>query len=338
MKRLKTLIALNEKPQIIEEQTPQLFSTAVKVKTHFSAISPGTERLIIAGSVGERRNLGYSAVGQVIEVGKDVVDLKVGDLVACYGGPYVHHATELVVPAILTAKIESSQPLIHYAFAAHGTIAIHAIRQAKLQFGESVIIIGLGVLGQMIAKICVAAAYDVYCYEPNEERATQFQQTITAHVFSDLREMERFIEHSTQMQGVDAVLLCAGGKYSETTNNSLKWVRKQGTIVIVGDVEPHFDRELMFGKEATITISRAGGPGRYDVQYEKMGCDYPYSYVRWTEGRNIKEFVRLVNNGLIDMSNFIQHIVPFHKSATIYDELQQNPQYLTAILSYEEEV
>ena len=330
---MKALQAHDGITKIVEIDQPEIFATGVLVETYYTAVSPGTERLLIEGSKQGVRQLGYSAVGKVKEVGKNVKTVQVGDMVACYGAPYVGHMEQLVVPETLVAKCSAGVLPQHASFAAHGTIAIHAIRQGQLQFGESVVIIGLGVLGQMIAKICAAASYDVICYEPNEKRAEMLKHTPGIEVFSDLMKMEQHLLDFTNGQGVDAVLLCAGGKHSETTPRSLQWVRKQGRIVIVGDVEPQFNREELFIKEAVVTISRAGGPGRYDNRYEKEAMDYPYHYVRWTEGRNLAAYIRLLERKAIDVSDFLQLQIPFESSAGVYDMLE-NSEALTAIIEY----
>ncbi len=330
---MKALQAHDGMTKLVEIEQPELFPSAVLVETRYTAVSPGTEKLLIEGSKEGVRQLGYSAVGVVKAIGQSVTAFQVGDVVACYGAPYVGHMELLAVPQTLVVKCPPNVALKHAAFAAHGTIAIHAIRQAQLQFGESIVVIGLGVLGQMIAKICAAASYDVICYEPNEKRASMLQHIAGIEVFSDLQQMEQHIEKFTNGQGVDAVLLCAGGKHSETTARSLEWVRKQGRIVIVGDVEPEFNREQLFAKEAIITISRAGGPGRYDARYEKEAIDYPYHYVRWTEGRNLAAYIRLLEREAIDVSDFVQLQIPFEQSASVYEKLVTS-EALTAVLDY----
>lgn len=333
MSNVKALQAHDGITKIVEIEQPELFPSAVFVETRYTAVSPGTERLLIEGSKEGIRQLGYSAVGVVKAIGEAVTAVQVGDVVACYGAPYVGHMEQLAVPQTLVAKCPPNVDLQHAAFAAHGTIAIHAIRQAQLQFGESVVVIGLGVLGQMIAKICAAASYDVICYEPNEKRALMLEHIAGIEVFSKLQQMEQHIETFTNGHGVDAVLLCAGGKHSETTARSLEWVRKQGRIVIVGDVEPEFNREQLFAKEAMITISRAGGPGRYDARYEKEAIDYPYHYVRWTEGRNLAAYIRLLERQAIDVADFVQLQIPFKQSASVYEKLVTSDA-LTAIIDY----
>ncbi|MEO4052552.1 zinc-binding alcohol dehydrogenase [Solibacillus sp. CAU 1738] len=332
---MKTIMAINGNVEVVKQQIPELAPAYVLVKTKYTAISPGTEMLLLGNSIDNSLRLGYSAVGEVVEVGEQVDNVEVGDIVACYGAPYVGHSSFLHVPKTLVAKVPAHIPMQNAAFAAHGTIAIHAIRKANLQFGESVAIVGLGVLGQMIAKICSAAAYEVIAYDKMAERAAMIDGHNGIKAFSTIEDFERAIADTTNGFGVDAVLLCAGGKRSETTRRSLSWIRKQGKVVIVGDVEPDFDREDMFSKEAEITISRAGGPGRYDPIYEQQAVDYPYGYIRWTEGRNLQEFIRLLANKRIDVAPFISSIESVDDAPLVYKNLMKNPQELTKLFIFE---
>ena len=201
-----------------------------------------------------------------------------------------------------------------------GAIAIHGLRIANLQFGETVVIVGLGVLGQLIAKIANAAAYNVIAYDLHESRVEMLQgENIKS--FSTIEEMEEAIRIETKSHGADAVLLCAGGKRSPLTQECLKWIRNKGKAVIVGDIEPDFPSDLMFAKEAELLISRAGGPGRYDKVYEKEAIDYPYEYVRWTEGRNVEEYIRLVKEKRIDVRPFITEVVEFDEAPHEFEKL-----------------
>ncbi|MFK4997043.1 hypothetical protein ACI2OX_04060 [Bacillus sp. N9] len=136
-----------------------------------------------------------------------------------------------------------------------------------------------------------------------------------------MEQMEEEVQSSTNNQGADAVLLCAGGKRSPLTYESLKWIRNKGKVIIVGDIEPEFPRDLMFSKEAEILISRAGGPGRYDPTYERDAIDYPYEFIRWTEGRNIAEYIRLVNEKRIDVQPLIKDEIGFDQVAEEFTEL-----------------
>ena len=331
---MKSIVASNGAVHILERENPTIKSSFLLIKTMFSAVSPGTEIGLVSISKDREISLGYSAVGIVEECGENVTDYRVGDIVACYGAPYVGHAEYLLVPTTLCAKVPMNVEPKIAALAGIGAIAIHALRVAKLEFGETVIVVGLGLLGQMIAKIANAAAYNVIALDVSEERVSMLQQDGISS-FSLMSNMENELMKATNNQGADAVLLCAGGKRSPLTHESLKWIRNQGKAVIVGDIEPDFPRELMFAKEAQILISRAGGPGRYDKQYELQAMDYPYGYVRWTEGRNVAEYLRLVDENRINVQTFITEIVDFNSAPQAYESLvTKQSQVLTKIISY----
>ncbi|MEH7236009.1 zinc-dependent alcohol dehydrogenase [Bacillus sp. JJ1562] len=319
---MKRIVAHNKKVEIIEDEIPSLEGkpSYILVKTLYSVISPGTELGMLSLSEERQVHLGYSAMGEVVECGPDITDVKKGDLVACYGAPYVHHDEYLRVPKTLYAKVPDSVNPKEAALGGLGAIAIHALRIANLQFGETVIIVGLGVLGQLIAKIANAAAYNVIAYDLHESRVAMLTKE-NIKSFSSVEEMEEAIQVETKSRGADAVLLCAGGKRSPLTHECLKWIRNKGKAVIVGDIEPDFPRNLMFGKEAQLLISRAGGPGRYDSVYEREAIDYPYEYVRWTEGRNLEEYIRLVKDKRIDVGPFISETVQFVDAPQEFEKL-----------------
>ncbi|QUG40230.1 zinc-binding alcohol dehydrogenase [Psychrobacillus sp. INOP01] len=331
---MKSIVASNGAVHILESESPVIKPSFLLIKTLFSAVSPGTEIGLVGNSKDRDITLGYSAVGIVEECGENVSNYRVGDLVACYGAPYVGHSEYLLVPTTLCAKVPPNVEPKQASLAGIGAIAIHALRVAKLEFGETVVVVGLGLLGQMIAKIANAAAFNVVALDIQEERVSMLQQE-GIRSFTSISEMEAEIIKSTQKQGADAVLLCAGGKRSTLTHQSLSWIKNQGKVVIVGDIEPDFPREIMFAKEAQILISRAGGPGRYDQRYELQAMDYPYGYVRWTEGRNVAEYLRLVNENRINVQPFITEIVDFDSAPLAYEDLiNKQSQILTSIIAY----
>lgn len=333
---MQAIVAIDKKVSIVDETKPEISSGFILMKTLYSSISPGTELSLIEASETGKKSLGYSAVGVVEELGTNVVGYNVGDIVACYGAPYVKHAEYLLVPVTLCAKVPTEMSAKEASLGGIGAIAIHALRVANLQFGESVIVVGLGLLGQMIAKIAQAAAYDVIAYDLSEDRTNMLKADHITTVLS-LTELESEIADKTGGYGVDAVLLCAGGKNSPLTSQSLEWIKKQGKVVIVGDIEPDFPRDLMFAKEAQILISRAGGPGRYDPTYERNAVDYPYGYVRWTEGRNVAEYIRLVNEGKINVQPFLRETIVFSEAPKAYDELvDKQSTVLTKVIEYGE--
>ncbi|OCA85867.1 alcohol dehydrogenase [Bacillus sp. FJAT-27225] len=333
---MKRIVARNKKVEIIEDAMPALDGkpSYVLIKTMYSVISPGTELAILSISENKQVHLGYSAMGEVVECGTDITDVKKGDLVACYGAPYVHHDEYLLVPKTLYAKVPESVDPKEAALGGLGAIAIHALRIANLQFGETVVIVGLGVLGQLIAKIAHAAALNVIAYDLSKSRVDMLKEE-TIQSFASIEEMEEAIQVGTKGHGADAVLLCAGGKRSPLTQECLKWIRKKGKAVIVGDIEPDFPRELMFSKEAELLISRAGGPGRYDTVYEREAIDYPYEYVRWTEGRNVEEYIRLIKEKRIDVEPFIKETVELEEAPKEFEKLfEKDSTTLTKLIHY----
>ncbi|MEH7380166.1 zinc-binding alcohol dehydrogenase [Bacillus sp. JJ1533] len=333
---MKRIVALNQKVEIIEDEVPSLEGkpSYILVKTLYSVISPGTELSMLSISENKQVHLGYSAMGEVVECGSDITDVKKGDLVACYGAPYVHHDEILRVPKTLYAKLPEHVDPKEAALGGLGAIAIHALRIANLQFGETAVIVGLGVLGQLIAKIANAAAYNVIAYDLHESRVEMLKEDNIKSV-ATVEELEEAIRVHTKSHGADAVLLCAGGKRSPLTYECLKWIRNKGKAVIVGDIEPDFPRDLMFGKEAQLLISRAGGPGRYDSVYEREAIDYPYEYVRWTEGRNLEEYIRLIKEKRIDVKPFISEVVEIVDAPQEFENLlNKESTTLTKIIKY----
>ncbi|KRG16803.1 zinc-dependent alcohol dehydrogenase [Lederbergia galactosidilytica] len=332
---MRKIVAKNQRIEIAQEEIPLLKPAYILVKTKYSVISPGTELGMIENSSDREVPLGYSAMGEVVECGEGINNVKKGDLVACYGAPYVHHGEYLLVPRTLYAKVPKTVEAKEAALAGIGAIAIHALRIAKLQFGETIVVVGLGMLGQMIAKIANAAAYHVIACDLYEERVTMLAHDKGIRAFSSMEQMEEEILRSTGGHGADAVLLCTGGKRSPLTYESLKWIRNKGKVVIVGDVEPDFPRNLMFGKEAELLISRAGGPGRYDEVYEKQAIDYPYGFVRWTEGRNIAEYIRLVDKRRIDVQPLLKTEIAFNDVLEEFAQLRnKKTSTLTKIIRY----
>jgi len=328
-------MAYNKTVHVVEGDIPELQPAYVKVKTLYSVISPGTERLTINNSESRHLSLGYSAVGVIETVGSRVTKFEMGDIVACYGAPYVHHQEILCVPETLCARVPEGMDLKKAALAGLGAIAIHALRIAKLQFGETVVVVGLGFLGQLITKIANASAYNVIAYDIHKARADMLKNDKNIKSFATLEAMEAAIQADTHNNGADAVLLCAGGKRSPLTGQSLSWICHKGKVVIVGDVEPDFPRGPMFDKEAEILISRAGGPGRYDSIYESEAIDYPYGLVRWTEGRNMEAYLDLLSKERINVSGFITEEIAFENILEGYEDvLDSESSVLTKLINY----
>lgn len=331
---MKAVTTQYGKVNVAEIESPSLPAGHVRIRTEYSAISPGTEMTFIHSRSEQPAVIGYSAVGIITEIGEQVAGRQVGQRVACYGAPFVRHAEELAVPSNLTAPVPESVRPEEAAFAGLGAIAIHALRVADLRFGESVVVVGLGILGQIISQIASAAAYQVIGYDLNKDRAATMKRHI-GHVYNNQEELERSIPSVIGGHGADSVILCAGGPGEELINSSMQWIRDRGKIVIVGDLTMNFARGLMFGKEAQVLISRAGGPGRYDAGYEIENKDYPIGYVRWTEGRNIAEFIRLLEEKRIFMEPLISRIVPIDQAQDAYDQYGPSSTIMGTVFKYD---
>lgn len=331
---MKAIAAQHGKVVIANLDRPSLPAGHVRIRTEYSAISPGTEMTMIKNSTDHQIVIGYSAVGIIVELGEQVSGLAVGQRVACYGAPYVRHAEELAVPSNLTAIVPDHVSPEEAAFAGLGAIAIHALRIADLRFGESAVVVGLGILGQIIAQISSAAANQVLGFDLNKDRVAGMQKYMN-HVYDNQDELERQILTTTGGHGADSVILCAGGNGEELINSSLKWIRDKGKIVIVGDLTMKFSRELMFGKEAQVLISRAGGPGRYDKGYELENKDYPVGFVRWTEGRNVAEYIRLLAEQRISIKPLISRVVPIDSVEEAYDQYGPSSSIMGTVFKYD---
>jgi threonine dehydrogenase-like Zn-dependent dehydrogenase len=302
----------------IEVAEPELLAGQVLIRTEYSAISPGTEMTMAKGSRDIPVGLGYSAVGIIERVGEAVTALHPGQRVACYGGPYVRHAELLAVPVNLTALVPEQVSPEEAAFAGLGAIAIHALRTADLRFGESAVIVGLGILGNITAQTAAAAACLTLGFDLNAGRAAFLRQCGVSRAYDNQEDLEDGLTEATGGSGADSVLLCASGNGEELMNSSFSWIRDRGKVVVVGDLTTEFSRGKMFGKEAQVLISRAGGPGRYDAQYERDNIDYPLGYVRWTEGRNTREYIRLLAEKRICVRPLISGIFPIDRAEEAY--------------------
>lgn len=331
---MKAVVSHEGSIRMADVPDPLLEEGFVLVQTEYSAISPGTELMMNGHYYAAPTILGYSASGVVRKVGKDA-RLEVGQRVACYGAPYVKHAEWLAVPKHLAVPVPDSVTLKEASTVGLGAIAVHALRQASLQFGESVLLIGAGILGQLTAQIARAAGYRVIVHDLLEARCRKAEELGIRHVCRSAEEVEKTIGLLTDGQGVDAVLLCAGGKSGELMDQSLEWIRDRGKVLVVGDLKMDFSRERLFAKEAQVLISRAGGPGRYDPLYEKGGLDYPIGYVRWTEGRNMAEYIRLMAEGDIRVEPLITDVYPIEQCSAAFRRYAEAPHdILGAVLEY----
>lgn len=332
---MKAIINHKGQVKVSDEPLPQLQNKFVLVKSMYSAISPGTELTAIRRMPENQASLGYSAAGIAVKVGAEVEGIQPGQQVACYGGPYVKHAEYLLVPKHLVVPVPDTVSLMDASTVGLGAIAIHALRQADLKFGESLVLIGLGILGQIMARIANAACLRVIAFDILPERREALSGIEGIRVCSSMEDIGREAREINPGSGVDCVIHCAAGRQMQLLDESFNWIRDRGKILIVGDMYMEFTRSKMFHKEAQVLISRAAGPGRYDQWYERDGNDYPLGYVRWTEERNLAEYIRLLAERRIDVSRLITDQVTINDAWKVYEKYKNNPaDLLGAVISY----
>lgn len=332
---MKAVVSQEGQIRMTDVRTPVIEDGFVLVETEYSAISPGTEMMMNGLQRTHQIVLGYSAAGVIRTRGKGMEHWPEGLRVACYGGPYAKHAEWPLMPQHLMVPIPDHISSEEASTVGLGAIAIHALRQVLLQFGETLVLIGAGILGQLIAQIARAAGCRVIVYDLLAERCEVAESLGIRHIATSPAQVEEHLVNLTADMGADAVIVCAGGKTGELIDQALKWVRDRGKVLLVGDIKPDFSRELMFGKEAQVLISRAGGPGRYDPVYEQQGVDYPYGYVRWTEGRNMAEYIRLISEGDIQVKPLISAVFPVERCEEAFRRYAEDPvDLLGAVLAY----
>jgi len=280
--------------------------------------------------------LGYSSAGTVIAVGEGLDGFKPGDRVACAGGGYAVHAEYELVPQNLMAKIPDNVDFESAAFATLGAIALHGFRLAQPQVGERVAIIGLGLLGLLSVGIARAAGCSVFGIDLDPVRVKLAQQMGVQAVSRD--GAEEAGRGFSQGRGFDTVLICADTASNDPIELAGQLARDRGTVVAVGAVGLEIPRKIYYEKEIPLLISRSYGPGRYDPAYEENGQDYPFGYIRWTEGRNLEAVVELIGSGKLDVQSLITHRFPIESAAKAYEMIsgKATEHFLGVVITYAE--
>jgi predicted dehydrogenase/threonine dehydrogenase-like Zn-dependent dehydrogenase len=263
--------------------------------------------------------LGYSAAGVVLAVGTRARGVAVGDRVAVGGGDHAVHAEIDRVPANLCVPLPEEVSFEEGCFACVGSIALHGVRQAQVSLGERVAVIGLGLVGQLTGLLlraagCTVVGIDLDAGLLDDARAIgAADYCLPRSALGDVVPREA--------EGCDAVILTAATSSNDPVELAPRLCRDRGRVVIVGDVGLQIPRAPYYEKEIDLRLSRSYGPGRYDQAYEEHGQDYPIGYVRWTEGRNMKAIVELIDAGRLPVERLITARVPVEEAATAYERL-----------------
>ncbi len=284
-------------------------------------------------------SLGYSSAGIVIEAGERIEGIKPGDRVACAGGGHAVHAEVVAVPRNLVVPLPDSVGFEAAAFTTLGAIALQGIRLAEVRLGEVVAVIGLGLLGQLTVQMLKAAGCVVVGMDIQPARA-ELARPYAHAVAVNGEDLALLCRQLSGGHGADAVLITADTKSNGPLETAGEAARDKGIVVAVGAVGMTVPRKVYYEKELDFRISRSYGPGRYDPQYEEKGLDYPYAYVRWTEGRNMQAFVGLLAEGKVDVQPLITHRFPIEEALRAYDVItgKTSEPFLGVVLTYPQEV
>ncbi|OGF68281.1 MAG: oxidoreductase [Candidatus Fischerbacteria bacterium RBG_13_37_8] len=360
--------------RVLEVPLPVLDHGMILVQSHYSLISPGTERSTVfaakkrlIGKAKERPQqvkqvieltknlgpiqtyravmkkldsyspLGYSSAGEVIEVASDVDGFCKNDLVACGGSGYANHAEIVAVPVNLCVKLPADADLKRSAYNTLGAIALQGVRQADTKIGETCAVIGLGLIGQLTALILRVGGVKVVGIDIDPAMIEIAKKHCADCAFTRKEAgLTENIIGFTDGIGIDSVIITASSKSLDPINLAGMIVRKKGRVVIVGNVPTGFERELYYKKEVELRMSCSYGPGRYDINYEEKGLDYPVGYVRWTENRNMKAFQELVYSGKINIDYLTTHIFKLEDAPKAYDViLERKEPFLGILIEYE---
>ena len=344
----------NPNPILLDTPIPKPGPGEVLIKNHYSVVSSGTELAAIEvanTSVGEKLQnssniekglnllkndgvkavwnavfpknliplqLGYSSAGEVVQTGKGVSGFHVGDMVVSNG----NHAEYVSVNQNLCVRIPDNTDIKESAFTVLGSIALHGLRLSETSLGSKVVVIGLGIVGQLVCRLAEAQGSEVIGIDPDEKRTEGNKNYFTS------------IDKAS-IQDVDSVIITAATSSNEPIEVATKIARNKAKIVVVGDIPLNISRNEFYYKELELVVSKSYGPGRYDKQYEVLGKDYPIEYVRWTENRNFEAFIKLLSQGQIHLLDLVSEEVSFDEAPSVYKKFTEETKPLSVVLRYD---
>jgi len=275
--------------------------------------------------------LGYSGAGVLAEKHATVTDLEPGDRVA-YGGEGTGHAETIITGRNLVARVPDNVAFEYACFATLGSIAMNAVRNANIGLGDRVLVIGLGLVGQLVAQLARLQGAVVLATDLRTDRVELAAKLGAQEPLFSGAPLKEQVAAMTDGKGADCVMITAASKSSLPCKLALEACRDRGRIVVVGAVEMSFPWNDMYLKEIQLFMSRAYGPGSYDAAYEKQARDYPYAYVRWTENRNMEEFLRLVSKGGVQLDPLITHRFALKDGPAAYSTIMDPASNSLAVL------
>ncbi len=280
--------------------------------------------------------LGYSLCGVVAEVGPGAEEFRVGQLVAAAGNEYALHAEYNWIPVNLCVPVPEGVSAEHAAFATVGSIAMHGVRRAEVQLGETACVIGLGLVGQLVVRLLIASGVRVIGLDVIEDRCRLAERAgaslCAAPTDEGMEAIQRALGEITGGRGADHVFLAAGGSSNGPVEIAAKLAGDRARIVDIGKTKLDLPWNAYYDKELDVRFSRSYGPGRYDERYELEGIDYPAGYVRWTERRNLECFLDLIARKEMEVETLVSGIFPLEQAATVYADLASGSLHAVGVL------
>ena len=333
-----TLVSLGTERMLVEFGRSNLISKARqqpdKVKEVLNKIK--TEGLLptleaVFNKLGEPLPLGYCNVGKVVAIGEGVHGFSIGDRVAS-NGP---HAEVVSVPMNLVSKVPDNVSDIEATFTVIGSIGLQGIRLVNPTFGETVVVVGLGLIGLITAQLLVSCGCKVIGIDFDQSKLELAKKWNIITCNPKQEDVVKFVENMTMGVGADAVLISASSKTDEIISQAASMSRKRGRIVLVGVIGLNIKRAEFYEKELTFQVSCSYGPGRYDHNYEQNGIDYPLPFVRWTEKRNFEAILHSISSGQLQVNDLVTEVVPLENYLEIYGKIGQAGS-IASILEYPE--
>jgi predicted dehydrogenase/threonine dehydrogenase-like Zn-dependent dehydrogenase len=269
--------------------------------------------------------LGYSLCGVVIEAGRGADEFRAGQIVAAAGNEFALHAEYNWIPVNLCVPVPQDVLPEHAAFATVGAIAMHGVRRAEVQLGDTACVIGLGLVGQLVARLLIASGVRVIGLDVIADRCRQAEKAgailCAAPADEGMAAIEQALAEISAGRGADHVFLAAGGSSNGPVVTAAKLARDRARVIDIGKTRLDLPWNAYYDKELDVRFSRSYGPGRYDDRYELEGIDYPAGYVRWTERRNLECFLDLIARKEIEVESLVSGIFPMEQASTVYADL-----------------
>lgn len=331
----RSLVSLGTERMLVEFGKSNLISKARqqpdKVKQVLDKIK--TEGLMptldaVFNKLGTPIPLGYCNVGKVIAVGEGVSEFKIGDRVASNG----HHAEYVCIPKNLVAHVPENVTDEEAAFTVIGSIGLQGIRLLKPELGETIVVIGMGLIGLICAQLLIANGCKVIGVDIDDEKLELSKKWGVIPFNPQTGNVIKFVESET-IVGADGVIITASAKTNEIISQAAQMSRKRGRIILVGVIGLNLSRAEFYEKELTFQVSCSYGPGRYDEDYEQRGIDYPLPFVRWTEKRNFEAVLQTISSGRLDVKDMITEVIPIEEYQKIYGDIGTKKS-IASILKY----